>query len=109
MPGDPIHQQLADLALAADLRAWRRAHPDATLTEIERALDARLAPARADLLAQLAMDVPEDAERCSECGGRLTREGTRTRTLRTQGDAPLDLTRAYLRCPVCEAGLFPPR
>lgn len=109
MTDDPIHRQLAETALAADLRRWRRAHPDATLTEIEQALDARLAPARADLLAEVAVDLPEEAERCPDCGERLARRGERTRTLRTQGDATLELTRPYLGCPACGAGLFPPR
>ena len=109
MPDDPIHRQLAETALAAERRRWRRAHPDATLTEIEAALDARLAPARAELLAEVAADIPEEEERCPECGERLVRRGDRTRTLRTQGDAPLAVTRAYLRCPACGAGGSPPR
>ena len=109
MADDPIHRQLAETALAADLRRWRRAHPDATLTEIEQALDARLDAARAGLLAEVAGDVPEDEERCPGCGERLVRRGVRTRTLRTRGDAPLELTRAYLSCPACGAGLSPPR
>ncbi len=109
MTDDPIRRQLADTAIAADLRRWRRAHPEATLTEIEQALDARLHAARADLLAEVATDVPDDEPRCSTCGERLMRRGTRTRTLRTQGDAPLSLTRPYLWCPACDAGLSPPR
>ena len=109
MPDDPIYRQLAETALAADLRRWRRAHPDATLTEIEQALDARLAPARAALLAEVAGDMPHEEERCPGCGERLVRRGDRTRTLRTHGDAALDVTRAYLTCPACGAGLFPPR
>jgi len=109
MADDPIQRQLAETAIAADLRAWRRAHPDATLTEIERALDERLAPARAALLAEVAGDAPDEEERCPACGGRLTRRGVRTRVLRTQGDASVDLTRAYLACPACGAGLSPPR
>jgi len=109
MVGDPIHRQLADTALAADLRRWRRAHPDATLTEIERALDARLDAARAGLLAEVAGDLTDDAARCPGCGERPARRGTRTRTLRTRGAVPLALTRAYLRCPAGGAGLSPPR
>jgi YgiT-type zinc finger domain-containing protein len=109
MADDPIRAHLADTAIAADLRRWRRAHPDATLTEIERALDERLAPARAALLAEVAGDAPDDEERCPACGGRLVRRGERTRTLRTQGDAALEVTRAYLSCPACGAGVSPPR
>jgi YgiT-type zinc finger domain-containing protein len=91
------------------VRVWRRAHPDATLTEIERALDDRLHAARAALLAEVAADAPDEEARCPECGGRLARRGERTRTLRTAGDAALELTRPYLRCLVCGAGVFPPR
>jgi len=109
MVDDPIRQQLAGTELAADPRRWRRVHPDATLTEIEQALDARLAPARAGLLAEVAGDIPNDEERCPGRGGRLARRGDRTRTPRTHGDAPVPLTRPYLSCPACGAGLFPPR
>ena len=75
MADDPIHRQLAETAIAADLRAWRRAHPDATLTEIEQALDARLEAARAVLLAEVAGDLPDDEARCPACGERLVRRG----------------------------------
>ena len=109
MPDDPIRRQLADTAIAAEVRAWRRAHPDATLTEIERALDARLSAARAELLAEVAADLPDADARCPACGTRLVRRGERTRTLRSQGDAPLALTRSYCWCPACDAGISPPR
>jgi hypothetical protein len=104
-----LRPTLADTALAAEVRAWRRAHPEATLTEIEQVLDARLHAARAALLAEVAADAPEEPARCPDCGGRLARRGARTRTLRTTGDAPLELSRSYLSCPACGAGLFPPR
>jgi len=109
MADDPSRFQAAWAVAEADLRRWRRAHPDATLTEIEQALDARLDAARAGLLAEVAGDVADEEERCPGCGERLVRRGTRTRTLRARGDAPLELTRAYLTCPACGAGLSPPR
>jgi hypothetical protein len=96
-------------AVERDVRAWRRAHPEATLTEIEQRLDAGLRQARADLLAEVAADAPDDVLRCPGCGGRLVRRGERTRTLRTPGDVPLPLTRSYGWCPACAAGVFPPR
>jgi len=107
MTDDPVVRVLADPALTADLRAWRRAHPDATLSEIEHALDARLAPVRATVLAEVAADVPDDGGRCPECGGRLRPRGTRARTLRTAGDAELALTRPYPTCPACRTELSP--
>lgn len=109
MPDDALRRALADTELAAEVRAWRRAHPRATLTEIERELDVRLAAARAELLAEVAADAPEESARCPACGGPLVRRGERPRTLRTTGDAPVRVTRPYLRCPACGTGGFPPR
>jgi YgiT-type zinc finger domain-containing protein len=109
MTDDSLVQALAETTLAADLRTWRRAHPDATLTEIERELDTRLAAARAELFAQLATEGVTDAGCCPDCGGPVVRRGARTRTLRTTGDAIVSLTRPYLSCPVCGTGVFPPR
>lgn len=91
------------------LRAWCIAHPQATLTEIEVALDTRLRVARADLLAEVAGTLAETELRCAECGQPLVRRGDRHRTLRTHGDHLLPLTRSYATCPVCGTGLFPPR
>jgi predicted RNA-binding Zn-ribbon protein involved in translation (DUF1610 family) len=85
---DPIWTQLADTALATDQRRWRRVHPDATLTKIEQALYARLAPVRVALLAEVAGDAPNVDERCPGCGERLVRRGRRTRMLRTLGGRP---------------------
>ena len=79
--------------IETELREWRAAHPEATLTEIETALDARLQAARAELLAKVAVDAPETAERCPDCGGPMQRRGNHTRTLRTTGDQPLPLSR----------------
>lgn len=91
-----------------EVRVWQAAHPTATLAEMERALDQQLRPVRARLLADLAAAAPP-AELCPTCGERLVGRGLRTRTLTTQGDEPLALTRRYASCPACGAGLFPPR
>jgi predicted RNA-binding Zn-ribbon protein involved in translation (DUF1610 family) len=103
-PADP-----AKLAIDADLRRWRAAHPAATFTEIEQAVDARMRAVRADLLAELAGAEGDAAPRCPACGHGLVQRGTHTRTLWTQGEAPVALTRSYATCPACGAGLFPPR
>ena len=111
MPDDALRSPLADTDLAAELLRWRRANPDATLAEIEAALDARLDPARAALLTTLATaspDVSAGRGNCPACGGRLERRGERERTLRTRGDAPVVLRRAYAVCAACGAGLSPP-
>src|SRR5688572_24439044 len=72
-------QQL-NAEVLAELSAWRRAHPHATRTEIEQAMDARLAQARARLFQQVAQDTPatdwrtappEQQPTCPACGVAL--------------------------------------
>lgn len=109
MPETPTSWQRAVGAIETDLRAWRACHPEATLSEIEAALDGRLDHARAALLGEVAADVPAQEEYCPRCGVPLVQRGHRERTLRTAGDAALSLTRSYLSCPACGAGVFPPR
>ena len=103
--------------VARSVQAWRKAHPKATLTEIETAVDERLAAARAQLIttaaqASAAADLtalPAAARpRCAQCGERLQVHGHRTRYLSTLYDQPLVLRRSYARCPACGQGVFPP-
>ena len=100
------------------MKDWRRQHPKATWREIESALDAQLARLRAEMLRDLALTSPNAdltqtpaAERptCPHCGAELEAQGQQTRTLQTEQDQAIDLTRSYATCPQCGAGLFPPR
>lgn len=102
----PDEQQRDDIAAA--MRHWRQAHPHATLTEIERELDRQWRAVRADLLADVARARGDDVGVCPTCGTALVRRGEHERTLRTDGDQAITLSRAYAWCPVCHAGLFPP-
>lgn len=108
MPDEPSQNDPALTAIDIDLRRWRAAHPDATFTEIEQAVDAQLRDVRAGLLAELAREADDAEFRCPDCGNRLIRRGAQTRTLWTQGEAPVALTRSYATCPACGTGLFPP-
>ena len=109
MSDEPTPWPIVVAAVEAELHAWRAAHPAATLHEIETRLDARLREVRSGLVAELAQAVPAtESERCPQCEGVLLHRGERTRTLRTQGDVPLALRRAYLTCPACGTGVFPP-
>jgi ribosomal protein S27AE len=96
---------------------WRAAHPKATFSEIEAALDERLNQVRARVLADLALasaaaDVSagsdEERPRCERCGAVLQARGSSDRTLLTQGGAELRLQRTYAACPQCGDGAFPP-
>lgn len=94
----------------AELSAWRRAHPYATLSEIEAEMDKRLNQIRAQMLAELAGDVAAEEEEmiCPRCGERMHRRGKKKRRLQVQGGEEIELERHYVVCPKCGAGLFPP-
>lgn len=96
---------------------WRAAHPRATFSEIEAALDARLARLRAQMLEDAALasaatdwadQPPENRPSCPQCVAPLQARGRATRHLQTQGGQELTLPRRYGTCPACGAGLFPP-
>lgn len=96
---------------------WRAAHPQATFSEIEEALDERLNQLRARLLADLALastaaDVQgataEERPRCGRCGAVMQARGQSRRGLVTQGGAEVRLQRSYATCPTCGDGSFPP-
>lgn len=103
----------------ADLVAWRAAHPHATLSEIEAAVQAALSRLHrqylGDLIHTSAATDPTTAPvaeraRCPRCGGVLAPRGWHERTVLTAGQpTPLRLRRRYMRCTACGSGLFPPR
>lgn len=110
--------QAASQAVAQEMAEWRRAHPKATLTEIEDAvfeamqkLQARAlgqvvhASASADVGAQAVEDRPQ----CPTCNAPLEPRGRQRRTIRpARQRIPLELHRSYAVCAECGAGLFPP-
>ena len=104
-------------AVWSGMADWRAAHPKATLSEIEAALDERLNRLRARVLADLALasaaaDVQaatgEERPRCARCGTRLHARGPSERGVVTQGGAEVRLRRSYAACPRCGDGSFPP-
>lgn len=95
------------------VRQWRTAHPRATFSEIEVAVDAELQRVRARMVADAARDgavaaVDAAPPRCPHCGERLQGRGSRTRQVTVAGDQCVTLTRAYTVCPRCGTGLFSP-
>lgn len=94
--------------LRAFMQHWRHQHPHATLTELEVELDRQVRRLRADVLAESAPGTSDDLGTCPHCGSALARRGERERTLITDGDEPLTLSRSYASCPTCGSGLFPP-
>lgn len=105
-------------ALQQTIAAWRQTHPNATLDEIESAIDTQLAPLRASWVeataqASLRQDWEQagaDAQpHCASCGTPLVPRGRHRRRLQTTGGASIELERTYGLCPTCGQGLFPPR
>lgn len=109
MPDNVTPPLIIPQVLNDEVRHWRAVHPHATMTEIEQFVDARLHAMRATWRAELAREADDREARCPTCGGPLQPRGDRSRTLRTQGNASIPLTRHYGVCPVCGIGLFPPR
>src|SRR5829696_3695051 len=112
-----MDRELPDLtadALSDDILTgmyeWRLQHPDATLTEIEQALDERWYRLRARMLQDLALEreaanwQPPASNRpqCPDCGRTLIRRGRQPRLLKTHGNHTLTLSRSYGYCPTCK-------
>jgi hypothetical protein len=113
---DPSADALSNEILSG-MREWRLQHPDATITELEDALDQRWYRLRARMLEELALEreaanwhtTATDRPSCPDCGRALIRRGRQPRHLKTHGDHTLTLTRSYGYCPTCKKGHFPPR
>jgi RNase P subunit RPR2 len=110
--------EAASKEMLTGMKAWRVAHPKATLDAMEEELDRRIQALRAEMLEDMAQasDLADvralpAAERpvCSQCGAPLGPRGQEVRQLKTQGDHTLTLTRSYAVCPRCQTGIFPPR
>ena len=90
------------------LRAWRRAHPEASFDEIAEQVSRERQVLMGDLLAELAAtpeSVPLDP-RCPHCGGAVQNKGRKSRqVLHREGE--LRLEREYSYCPACRQGFFP--
>jgi uncharacterized protein with PIN domain len=110
--------QAASQAVAQELAEWRRAHPKATLTEIETAVFEAMQQLQAQAMgevvqastaADLAALHSDERPRCATCGGQLEPRGRQRRRIRpARQRAVLDLDRSYAVCATCGAGLFPP-
>lgn len=113
------HWAALSLEVVTGMHEWRMAHPQATLNEIEAALDERLGRLRAQMLQEAALasaarEGPgaEGGERlcCPACGAAAQPTRQRSaRHLQSAGGQRLTLTRRRWHCPTCGVGFFPPR
>ena len=103
--------------IMAGIEAWRLPHPQATVQELEAAVEARLAELRARMLQDVALasqaaDVRHacgpDRPLCPHCGSPVEPRGPRARQVTTHQGKTLRLRRSSVRCPTCQVGCFPP-
>jgi hypothetical protein len=92
------------------LRAWRKAHPQASFDEIAEAVRQERQVLFGQLLGELATQGEQSRVRqvaCPQCGGEMSGRGLRGRGVSDpEGEARIE--REYYACPTCEGGLFPP-
>ena len=95
----------------AELRAWRRQHPEASFDEIAGQVTPRRRALMGQLLGQLAIQHGDgeviEGLSCPECGQEMRYKGKPKRGIEhLEGETKLE--RAYYYCAQCEAGLSPP-
>jgi YgiT-type zinc finger domain-containing protein len=107
MPNEPssLYEQAQ-----RELDAWHATHPDATLYDMEKAVEQQIKRLRASLLAtQTDGRYVEERPACPHCGTTMVRRTKRRKRVVMKGDELLDLDRTYVVCPTCGEGFFPPR
>lgn len=96
---------------------WRLENPEATLTEIEEAVDSRMAEIRTEMVEDLAQEgrtadltaLPEEERpRCPQCGRSVVANGKQRRRLTTEREQTIELERSKAHCPHCQVSFFPP-
>ena len=98
-------------ALTEKLVQWRLDNPQATLTEIEEAVEAELAQVRKELVERMATAGAETetvAPDCAQCGQKMVKNGRKKRKLKAKEGQTIELERQQWRCLGCGATLFPP-
>lgn|SRR5258708_10926349 len=105
-----------ELMMLIGMKEWRQQHPQASLREIEEAMDARLNLLRARMLEEVIKMSPqsdwsqtprEQRPKCQHCGTPLRARGKQERRLQTSGGQEIKMERTYGTCPECGEGFFP--
>lgn len=106
---EPKQEQPDDLT--RKMSQWQQAHPKATLTEIEEAVEAELASLRKRLVEEMVLEkeaATQTVPDCPQCGQKMVKNGRRKRKLASKEGQTLELNRQQWRCLDCGATLFPP-
>jgi predicted RNA-binding Zn-ribbon protein involved in translation (DUF1610 family) len=97
--------------LSHKMSQWRQANPQATLTEIEEAVEGELAKLRKQLVEKMIQEEgvgSHEAPDCPQCGEKMVKNGQRRRKLKSKEGQTLQLDRQQWRCLSCGTTLFPP-
>jgi len=98
----------------ATVAQWRAAHPQATLAEIEHAVDEQMNRRRARMIeqaAQASAAAESEASQglvCEQCGQALQARGRARRRWQTHGGQQVEVERTYVTCLKSGGGFFPP-
>lgn len=100
-------------ALLAEVRreldSWHATHPEATLADMEVAVEAQIERLRAALVQERTGSLRgQEQPACPHCGTSMAVHHHAVRTVVLRGDKALRLDRPYVVCPACGTGLFPP-
>jgi transposase-like protein len=111
MNDNPTPEQEVANELTRKMSQWRQANPQATLTEIEEAVEAELAQLRTQLVEEMIQRTPEASQeevRCPQCDQNMVKNGRRKRKLKSKEGETIQLERQQWRCLACGTTLFPP-
>lgn len=104
--GEEQHDEMSQ-----KMSQWQQANPDATLTDIEEAVEAELAQLRKRLVEEMVREkeaVSQEEPDCPQCGQSMVKNGRRRRKLKGKEGQTIELDRQQWRCLGCGATLFPP-
>jgi uncharacterized protein with PIN domain len=103
-------QEPAD-ELSRKMSQWQQANPQATLTDIEEAVEAELAQLRKRLVEGMVREKEaaiDEVPDCPQCGAKMVKNGRRKRKLKGKEGQELEFERQQWRCLECGTTLFPP-
>ncbi|GAC1645926.1 MAG: hypothetical protein NVS4B2_35270 [Chloroflexota bacterium] len=96
-------------AVRQELASWHATHPNATLADMETAVETQIERLRAALLQEhVGVVRQEEHPACPHCGTTMEPHHRAARTVILRGEDVLHLERPYVICPACRTGLFPP-
>ena len=108
MADDDIEQEEPSNLWKA-LQAWRKAHPEAGWSEMDRAIEEQLDQVRRQAWERLTTDLEDNEQKrtCPACRGSCDARGEAERVLTLPGNESLRLRRQYVVCRACGLGRFP--